>query len=275
MADPTEEEIKIADAQTRSDVGAEVFEGKEPVIISKPDKGLDDDSDPLAGVNPALLETLNNITGKLSAIDSFADRLKQTESRIGALTNKEIEEKRSREKAEKEKPTKEEVEKALKSDENWDEFEKEFPDMATAIEGRFTEKLKTVDSLRQEISEIKTATSAKTDDDLEVRLVGLMHPGWQKTVKTKDFTDWLGSQPDDVKQKYNHGTTAEEAVHVLNLFKKPGTTKTAEDIAADRRIRLSLSSDKTNKHKQKKLKAEGDMSEAELRADVGKEVFGK
>ena len=184
MADPTEEEIKIADAQTRSDVGAEVFEGKEPVIISKPDKGLDDDSDPLAGVNPALLETLNNITGKLSAIDSFADRLKQTESRIGALTNKEIEEKRSREKAEKEKPTKEEVEKALKSDENWDEFEKEFPDMATAIEGRFTEKLKTVDSLRQEISEIKTATSAKTDDDLEVRLVGLMHPGWQKTVKT-------------------------------------------------------------------------------------------
>ena len=80
MADPTAEEI--AAQKEREEVSGEIFDGKQESFASK-------EEEPLAGIDPTLLKTINNLASKVEGLSNFGERLKQTENRIGALSNKE------------------------------------------------------------------------------------------------------------------------------------------------------------------------------------------
>ena len=60
----------------------------------------------------------------------------------------------------------------------------------------------------------------------------------------------------------------------MTMFKSRKIQKTPEQIAAERQRRLEGSINHSSRHKQKKLKSEADMSDAELRESVSQEVFG-
>ena len=234
------------------------------------------EEDPLAGLPPALLEQLSGINERLGALSTIENRLKQTESRIGSMQNTAHKKKLAAEKAEKEKPTEEELAAALKIDEDWEKFEKEFPDMATAISGKQAADTKEIGALREKLEVLESAKPSEeaAPKNIESRLVGIMHPDWQEVRVSEKFQTWIKAQPDEIKQKYT-SPVADDAIYVLNEFKKPASSgKTPQEIAVAKQKRLASSVDKTHNHKIKRPKAVADMNEAELRADVEMEVFG-
>lgn len=288
MADElTEEEIAAEDKKMREEVRQEVFEGKGLEITLEPEEIPDDpkeddppEEDHQAGLPPALMEQLEGINNRLGTLSTIEDRLKQTESRIGSMQNKARDEKLAAEKAKAEEPTPEEIAEAQETDENWTKFEKEFPDMAKAIDGKRAKDKKEIAALRADLSAVAekkpdpVVEPIKSEENIEIKIVSRFHPDWNEVRQTNDFKAWLSGQSDDMKKKYT-SSAAEDAVHVLNEFKNRDTSgPTPEEIAAAKKKRLAESVNPTKNHKKVKPKAVGDMNDAELRKDVENEVFG-
>jgi len=277
MADPTEEEIAEQNEQDRLSIELEVFEGTPPVIAEEPEETIEPEEDPLAGLDPAMqsfMQGVNEKLEKLGMLDGIETRLKQNEKRVGAITNKEAERIKAAQDAEKNKPTEEEVKAALETDQEWEQFEKEFPDMAKAIDLKLASKTKgavSIEEMRKEISGIKQEAPVNPAD-LEVRLVGIKHPTWEKTIRTPEYKGWLSTQPKETQQKAAYGKSAEEAIDVLDQFKD--RVKATPSITDQRKKRLAMSVDPSNKHQKKKPKAPGDMSIEEIRAEEEKRIFG-
>jgi hypothetical protein len=264
-----EETAEEMEAKERASVQAEVFDGKQPDYTPPGEQTTDD---PLAGVNPALLETINKLSGEINSIKSFGDRLKQTESRIGSLSNKLAEEK----KAAETKPTEEELAKKAEDDETWNAVELEFPDLAKGVAGKLNESKNVIEALRKEIEDIKG--SKKFDLDSEIKFVSVVHPDWRDVVKTNEYNEWLAIQPPAYQEKAKTSQRAEDAVSVLNDFKdfkktvSGGIPATVQQIRKQR-LESSVATPGA-KSKQFKQKSEAEMSEAELRESVRQEVFG-
>lgn len=264
-----------AEAEMRKEVQAEIFDGAPSKYNGEEVYPQKQEADPLADVNPALLETIKKISGELESIKGFGDRLKQTENRIGALSNKAQEEKKALENA----PTEEELAKKADIEETWEAVEIEFPDIAKGVSGKLTENKTVIESLRKEVDEIKSGGSTKdakkAETALEIKFVSVVHPDWKEVVDSGDYKEWLAMQPTEYQTKARTSKKAEEAVSVLNDFKKTVSGQVSETIEQLRNKRLasSVSTPGTNR-KQFKQKSESEMSEAELRESVRQEVFG-
>lgn len=286
-----EEEKKI-----REELAAEVFEGK-PAPAAEPEKdevetqdqgGTPEGQDRAAnepekdhweGVPAVLKEQLEGITGQLTTLGSIENRLKQAERRIGSIQNEFHNAKQAAQET-KEAPTKEEMAAAAETEEAWEDLKEEYPDWAQAIEAKLAAQsadikkhLPDVSEIRQSVSGIKDAMI--TDAALERRLVGFAHPGWESTVKSKEYTAWLSGQPADIQHKHYNGASADDAVFVLNKFKEfQSSKKSPEEIEAARNKRLDQSVMPGGK-KKKPPKSEADLSDQEFRAKLAKEYWGE
>jgi hypothetical protein len=239
------------------------------------------ESDPWAGVNPALKAMFDSMQSKVSVLDETQARLKQAESRLGAMTNEFYAAKKAAESASI-APTKAQLEEAAKSDESWEELRGEFPEWADATDKRMNTKIA---ALRKELSGVdKTAAvqekvaqieaSMKNTAPMEIQkaIVSFFHPDWEKAIATPEWNSWLKEQPAELKGKITSDKAA-DAVAVLDAFKKTqGVTKTAAEIAEERKKRVRAS---VNPQGGKAIptKSESDMNEAELRAAIAAEVF--
>jgi hypothetical protein len=264
MADPTAEEI--AAQKEREEVSGEIFDGKQESFASK-------EEEPLAGIDPTLLKTINNLASKVEGLSNFGERLKQTENRIGALSNKEAAAKKRFDELEEKKRLEQERVVTAEHDEAWEEYSKEFPDMAKAVEGRIRNRDKTINQLRSELEAVK-ARKVENPANFEIRLLTMAHPDWRTVKDSPEYSTWLKTQPDDVRKKALYGQTADDGAEIMTMFKSRKIQKTPEQIAAERQRRLEGSINHSSRHKQKKLKSEADMSDAELRESVSQEVFG-
>lgn len=252
----------------------EPAEGSEPKLDGEPEIPGEDDppEDPLAGLPPALIEKLDGINGKLSALDSIEDRLKQSEKRIGGITNHLHEAKKQAEKA----PTEAELKEASKSAEKWQELKDDFPEWAEAVEGKLAAASAELKESIPDVSDLRESLNGVVrSEDLEVRLVNFAHPGWQETVNSSEYKEWLEKQPDAVQRKHYAGRTAEDAVEVLNLFKERGTkTQKSKDIKAAKKKRLEKSILPSSTSKSKPPKADADMTYEEIRREEEKKIWG-
>jgi hypothetical protein len=236
--------------------------------------GKEDTQDPWSGLPPALKETIDGMSNRLAVLDTIEERLKQSERRVGSLQNEIYNAKKAAEEV-KQAPTKQEMEAAQKSTAAWESLKEDFPEWAEAIDARFAEQSKQFkqdtpdfEKINQEIAELKSLREkAVTNDNLEVRLLGMMHPDWQEVVKDPAYKSWVEKQPDPVKQRAYHGKTAEEAVSVLNLFKssrKPNNSKS----------RLDQAVEIPSGPKQSHIRSDLDMSDLEYRKKLQKELWG-
>jgi len=293
--DETIELTEAEEQKIREEARAEVFDGKEPVVdetpastqpegtndVATPDQdgaAAEKDVDEWAGVNPAVRKQLETISQKVGTLDAMEGRLKQTERRIGSIQN-EFHNANQAAKEVEDAPSKAEMAAAAEDDKAWDELKEDFPEWATAVENKIAAasagfKQPDVSDIRENLSSVKD--SMVTSEVFEKRLVNLMHPGYEQTIQSPEYTDWITKQPEDVQQKANYGTTADDAVHVLNLFKQSTVThqKTPEEIAAARDKRLENSISTPSGPKSRPPKSEADMSEQELRQTIAKEEFG-
>lgn len=266
------------ESKLREEVRKEIFEGESPSIVEPiPEEQVKDveKADPYAGVPPAVRETLESITNQLGGLRNIDNRLKQTESRIGAITNQVAKEKKEAEEAERNKPSKEDIAAALKSEEAWDEMKEDFPEIAEAVSSKINKNTDSLKGLKKDIDLLRSTqkpVNNQVNKDLDVRLLTLFHPDWKKTVQTNEYKTWLSTQPIHVRRQAASGKTAEDGISVLNSFKKSKPSKNLSDIVSQRKSRLETNVTSPNKHKQTKIKAEADMSEAELRQTVWNEL---
>lgn len=67
-------------------------------------------------------------------------------------------------------------------------------------------------------SKQNTEKAANNDDAIEIALVNRIHPGWQKTVATRQFAAWLERQPVEIRQLAD-SVRALDAIKLLDLYK--------------------------------------------------------
>jgi hypothetical protein len=236
--------------------------------------------DPWAGVPAVLRQQIEAISSKLSVIDKLETQVSQANKRVGAIQNEFYQAQKSARETPK-APTPEEMAKASKNAASWEELKGDFPDWAEAIEGKIAEttaKIPNIDDLREQVTSLTSGVDAVkqqiiTNEALEVRLVGLIHPDWKTVTKSPEYQSWLQSQPDDVKQKAFYGKTADEAVDVLNRFKARQAKK--ETISRSNNARLERAAEIPAGQSRRPPKAEEDMTEEEYYQKMQKELWGE
>ena len=275
----------------RSEVAAEVWEDhdeielppetKEPVEVGERPQGQG--ADEWAGVSPALRKTIESISGRLSTLDTIDQRLRSAEGRIGAVQQAVFEQRQAAEEAArrvKDAPTKEQMAQAAKSERAWEDLKGEFPGWSEALHDEITGMRQAADALKQDIEALRAMQVsggqqhdvAQLQRELDVKLVSIKYPGWQKTVQTEEFGNWLQAQDQAVQQTFLHATDPVECIAVLDAFASSNTEGNAQDITASRQRRLEAATT-VSKGRSTQTKNPANMTEAEYRAHVAKEIW--
>ena len=251
--------------------------------------------DPWAGVNPALRQMFDGLTAQVAEGANMAGRLKQAESRIGALTNQLSEAKKAADaltKKHEDAPTKEQIEAAAASEAEWEEIKIEFPVWAAATDKRIADKVAKmpgIKALTDKIAALETKLAAAEGDgspdlraevsvlrvELAKDMVSQRHPDWEATVKKPEFGFWIQVQDDATKAKFN-SLKASDAIAVLDKFqehvKKPGS-RTAAQIEQERALRLKSAHLPNGGATRITQKAFEDMTPEEQRKSIAQEVW--
>ena len=177
-------------------------------------------------------------------------------------------------------PTKEQMAKAAKSERAWEDLKEEFPGWSEALHDEITGMRKTADALKQDIEALRSMQAgvgqqqdvARMQREIDVKLVSVKHPGWQKIVQGEEFGQWLQSQDQAVQQTFLNSTDPVECIAVLDAFTGSNAGGNAHDITASRQRRLE-SAATVNKGRSTQTKNPDNMTEAEYRAHVAKEIW--
>ena len=238
--------------------------------------------DEWAGVSPALRKTIEGINGKLSTLDTIDQRLRSAEGRIGSVQQAVFEQRKAAEEAAKrvkDAPTKEQMAQAAKSERAWEDLKDEFPEFSEALHDEITSMRKAAEALKQDIETLRTMQNSGSQHDVEklqreidVKLVSVKHPGWQQTVKSDEFGQWLQAQDQAVQQTFLYATDPVECIAVLDAFAGSNTEGSAQGITASRQRRLEAATT-VSKGRSTQTKNPANMTEAEYRAHVAKEMW--
>ena len=279
---PEEETARIRD-EVAQEMKAEE-EGTAPFVDAHKSEPVKEAViDPWEGVNPALKGMFDTMSQTVQTLQGADLRLKQAESRIGAITNELHAAKQAAEKV-KVAPTAEQMAVATKSDENWENLKKDFPEWAEAFDGRFDNKLSVkLEELKKEIGggttteeleKLKTTLAEGTQTEIQKGILTFFKPKWKDTIGTNDWKAWIAAQPAEMVA-LTQSDQAVDAVSLIDQFEEATQKqKTATEIAADRKRRMKTSV-LPEGGKAVPVKSEADMSDAELRAKLGKEVFAE
>ena len=263
-------------ARVRTEVAEEMEAEESGTTVdaapSEPRKAID----PWEGVNPALKQAFDEMSNRVNNFQATETRLKQAESRIGAITN-ELHAARKAAETVKAAPTAEQMQAAAESDEKWENLKKDFPEWADAFDGRFDKKI-TV-KLKELREELKTELKSEIGDgkppaNLDLRLLSIVKPKWKETVASKEWKEWLALQPHETAALVT-SDRAEDAITIITSFEDATRPqKTATEIAAERKQRIKTAV-LPQGGKAVPVKSEADMTAEELRANIGKEIFAE
>ena len=288
----TEEEA----AQEREDAIKEIYGNESTAADDAPGTAIDtNEPDPKPepkpkdiweGVDPAIKEQFDGMAAKLAGVDSLTERLKQAESRLGAITNEQATAKKEAEKLaaqKKDAPTDKDIEDAATSDEEWEALKEEFPVWAKAIEGKFKAENKTVTALQEKLTALESQKGSAGGENVEalqkevqsvkLMVVAVAHKDW-KTVKDQPDFKSFATSTDENKALYASKDPL-DAIELLDRFKaeKKPSAKTAAQIKADREARLKQSQTPSTGTPRQGPKSDADMTDAEVRAQEANRIF--
>ncbi len=250
-----------------------------PEVDSEPEVDVAVEPSALSPEMQAIVDSVHKLTSSLTGME---DRIKQTERRVGGISNEFYAAKEAAATQAK-APTPEEMAVAAKNESAWEDLKKDFPSWADAISSKIQSQatsfvsVDAFEELRKNVSQIPSVDTQQ----LEARLVGLIHPDHKQIVSDPDYAVWLNNQSEEIKTKAYKGTTAEDAIDVFNQFKaqrvSPADNSLSEvqQIQKKRKKRLESSTTTNPKHKTIRQKVEADMNEEELREHIANKVFAE
>ena len=166
---------------------------KKPDADPDPYEGMDEATKTrfvqLEEANTKLTHRLDSDSGRVSAFQKQVTNLKRENTDLKA--------------APAAKPTPNQIADAMKgSDEGWEQFTEDYPEVAKAIDRRLEHAGKaTQESIDQTLAPV-IDKQAQIDTDVaqatknkKVDEVAKIYPKWSTAVQTPDFADWLQNQP--------------------------------------------------------------------------------
>lgn len=241
-------------------------------------------SDPLAGIDPALRETLLGLQARIGDLDSINSRLKQAENRIGGAERRLHESTLAAQSQRVEAPSEEQVKRASDNAKAWDSLKEDFPEWANAMDSVRVDLAKKTAEIEGRIPNVTAIReSMQTDFDqqinglqksFEIRLVDRAHKDWRTVVQGDDYRNWITSQPENVRQKAQ-SDSADDAIDILDSFKEyRETKKTPQQIAKERQKRLETAAvGNRQSNKTTKPTSFDDLSPEEQRKRIFEEVY--
>jgi len=268
MREEVAREVYGGEATVDDQVENEVVEEKEEVV------------DAWAGVNPALRQTLESLQSRISDLDVINNRLKQAESRVGGM------ERRIHEVTKPvEKTAEKEAVKALESTEAWKSLDDYDPDLVEPIRkalineitGKVAEiegRIPDIGKIRGELQETFEAKVEAVRQEMAIEAVRAVHEDLDEIKTSPQFIDWATKLPPEKVAKLGSWKPI-DAIKMLNEYKSFRDQKSSvKDIAAERERRLnSAAADNRKSGKPIKTKSEDDMTEAEYRAYIAKQIY--
>ena len=272
----SEEERKLreeVEAEIRGGVVPEATAGFEPPEKREEVKDVVEDTvdDPWTGVNPALKAAIDSLSSKVSSLDKIDYRLKQFESRVGSLDN------RMRDlKTTPDQPTKEQIEKALKSETEFNEFLEDFPSHGNFLKSERERQNEMIANVRSELGTEFEKKLSQQQVGFELKLLKTKYKNHSELVSEPEFMPWLNEQAQEDKEKYGSW----DAMEVIDLLDKYTARKakkeTTSSIIEERENRLdSAAADVRQPSRATKQKSEADMTDDEYRAYMAKKIWGK
>lgn len=228
--------------------------------LETPVEELPKEVDPWADVNPTVKEKLTELDTRLQNVAALEDRLKQAERRVGGLQNSLTSNGQRKLTAEQQAEV--------------DLFKEDFPEFYSVVD-HLTAGSNQAPAAGIDIDKRLEDVQAKMSERIELMQLSAAYPDFQEQTKSKDYQKWLIDQEPDFKN-LTKSPRATDAIKVLDKYKadvlEKIPTETAEEVIQRRQKRLQ-SVQTVKGHRKRPPKAEADMTEAELRAKVAKEVW--
>ncbi len=256
----------------RAEIAKEVFDGaeKSPQVEAVEEVIPEEPAviDRWEGVSPNIREEFEALEAKVSGMDRVESRLKQAEQRIGSMTN-EFSAAKAAAKTVPNAPTTEQIAEAAENLKEWNQLKEDWPDWTEATDKRLAamsadmlKQMPNTESLatKKEIADSKTETSQM--------FISMKHPDWRSIQESPEFLQWHSEQGQ--RNSFN-------PIEVIAIFDEYAdyqkNRKTPKVIAAERAERLELAQNPSGRNLPP-IKSEADMTESEIRAAIGREVYG-
>lgn len=203
----------------------EVSEGDEVDGTDESTDGVKEEKDPYAGMDEATKERFVSME---ESNKSLQHRIDSDNGRVGALQRKinglEGDIQTIRSTSTKDQPSTEQITEAMATDENWDKFAEDYPEVAAAIDGRLGKHQEAIDvSLGAQNEQINNTLAPvvqkQVDDDMKEAndAVAEEFPTWQDAVVTQDFNDWISTQSPGV-QGLADSDDVQDASSLIGLY---------------------------------------------------------
>lgn len=244
----------------------------------------------------AQLNDIESRLARLGEIDQLSQRLRKTETHIGGMkTQVESVERRAIEAATAAAkaagaaaPTDAQIAAARKGGPKWEQFAKEFPEFAEAME-EFVGTQRPSATAPAQPQPHQTPPSAPApapapaaskqpavDENPEFYELTKARPDWIEVTHSAEMKAWADRQPDAIKRLYQ-SEFAKDVLTAIEIFERHQATalpKTAAEIQADREARMKQAVNPVRTVPAQARKSDADKTPAEIWAEEKKRVFG-
>lgn len=120
------------------------------------------------------------------------------------------------------------------------QFEADYPEVAQYVRAlgitpqQRQEEAPPADVQQPAQADVQPAQAGPDPLDIELAVMDRMHKGWREKLATPDFSTWLASQGEQVRQEYDTAQTADAMASVLGKFDQWANARTA---AADKVVK--------------------------------------
>lgn len=114
-------------------------------------------------------------------------------------------------------PSDQEITTAMGSDEKWETFKEDYPEVAEAIDSRFENVIGAQNKQVQAAIAPVVERQAESEMEEAYDVVAQDFPTWQDAVQEQHFQDWLNTQPPGIQALANSDDTA-DASSLIGLY---------------------------------------------------------
>lgn len=166
----------------------------------------------------SLKQQINQITGTVGGLKGYVQKLGKTAQQSAQEQGADA-------------PTPKQVSEAMKDAETYAELKDQFPEWGQAMDdqmGLLRESIindvspdKIVESVSQRLQQQFNHQLSSMRSELAVES---RHQGWQRTVKSEQFSNWLSEQPEEIQALASSDDPA-DAIAMLDKYKEQGSAK--------------------------------------------------
>lgn len=223
-----DEETEVEEAEETEETEVETEEAEESEEENEVDETTDDkeeiDVEALIRERDDYKQKFQSNNGRISAYQRQLDELQQSNAHLASQIAKSVDDTGSKSEA------REQIAGEI-SNQSWDELKEDMPDVAAAIDERLKamidDRIKPINEKIQPISQSlqeQRQREAEARFERELAVVKDRHPDFDDVVRSSEFSEWLGQQPEPVQQLQNSDSAA-DAAYLLDTFKLQTSTE--------------------------------------------------